>query len=83
MDIIREHRKINGRNLIKASSLEENDSTSSYDSGSGKETSLLDLMMSSKSDEELFCVCRRPFDENGEDQMMIECDSCKDWLHGK
>lgn len=33
--------------------------------------------------EELFCICRRPFDDNDEDQMMIECDECNDWLHGK
>lgn len=33
--------------------------------------------------DELFCLCRRSFDENDEDQMMIECESCKDWLHGR
>lgn len=42
-------------------------------------------MMSKKKEtkEELFCLCRKAFDEGDEDQMMIECDSCKDWLHGK
>ena len=33
-------------------------------------------------DEVLYCICRRPSDEE-EDDMMIECDECKDWLHGK
>ncbi len=33
---------------------------------------------------ELFCVCRKPYDENDDNnQMMIECESCNDWLHGK
>lgn len=33
--------------------------------------------------EELFCLCRKAFDDGDEDQMMIECEACKDWLHGK
>ncbi len=33
---------------------------------------------------ELFCICRKPYDENDESNlMMIECESCNDWLHGK
>ena len=33
---------------------------------------------------EVFCICRRSSDEDeGDDDMMIECEVCKDWLHGK
>ncbi|XP_033746034.1 lysine-specific demethylase 7B-like isoform X1 [Pecten maximus] len=30
-------------------------------------------------DETVYCVCRKPYDEN---EFMIECDVCKDWFHG-
>lgn len=35
-----------------------------------------------EKEEALYCICQRPADEEEED-MMIECDECKDWLHGK
>lgn len=28
----------------------------------------------------LYCVCRQPYDVN---RFMIECDTCKDWFHGR
>ena len=33
-----------------------------------------------KDGEELFCLCRRPYDES---QFYICCDSCQDWFHGR
>ena len=36
-----------------------------------------------KGVEQLFCICMRVYNENDEDEMMIECDSCHDWLHGR
>lgn len=30
--------------------------------------------------EELFCLCRRPYDES---QFYIGCESCQDWFHGR
>lgn len=32
---------------------------------------------SSSSDEQVFCICRRP-----ESDFMIQCDRCKEWYHG-
>ena len=34
---------------------------------------------SDKEEEELYCVCRRPFDEK---RFMIGCDGCEEWFHG-
>lgn len=28
----------------------------------------------------LYCVCRQPYDVS---RFMIECDTCKDWFHGR
>jgi hypothetical protein len=33
-----------------------------------------------KDSDELFCLCRRPYDES---QFYICCDSCQDWFHGR
>ena len=30
-------------------------------------------------EEELYCICRRPFDEK---RFMIGCDGCEEWFHG-
>eukprot|EP00730_Choanoeca_flexa_P001279 TRINITY_DN10563_c0_g1_i3.p1 TRINITY_DN10563_c0_g1~~TRINITY_DN10563_c0_g1_i3.p1 ORF type:complete len:688 (+),score=125.57 TRINITY_DN10563_c0_g1_i3:148-2211(+) len=35
--------------------------------------------MATETAEELYCICRTPYDEA---QFMIECDACKDWFHG-
>ena len=32
------------------------------------------------SDQELFCLCRKPYDES---QFYICCDNCQDWFHGR
>jgi len=29
---------------------------------------------------QLYCVCKQPYKEN---QFMIQCDTCKDWFHGR
>ncbi len=31
---------------------------------------------------ETYCICKKTFDSD-EDDMMIECDACKNWFHGK
>ncbi|XP_006821802.2 nucleosome-remodeling factor subunit NURF301-like [Saccoglossus kowalevskii] len=31
-------------------------------------------------DEELYCICRQPYDES---QFYIGCDRCQDWFHGR
>lgn len=33
--------------------------------------------------EKIFCICRRKNSDSEDDDMMIECDICKDWLHFK
>lgn len=39
----------------------------------------------SNDNDDVYCICRRKTsdDEENEDETMIECDNCKDWLHGK
>ena len=37
---------------------------------------------SGNSDGETYCICKKTFDSD-EDDMMIECDVCKNWFHGK
>ena len=34
---------------------------------------------------EFYCICKRRVDsdEDEEEDIMIECDACKDWLHGR
>ncbi|CAH1784410.1 unnamed protein product [Owenia fusiformis] len=32
------------------------------------------------AEETLYCLCRKPYDKT---QFMIECESCKDWFHGR
>jgi hypothetical protein len=32
---------------------------------------------------EVFCICKRSADEYNEEDLMIECEACKDWLHGR
>lgn len=35
---------------------------------------------------DVYCICRRTASnetEENDDDVMIECDSCKDWLHGR
>lgn len=31
---------------------------------------------------ETYCICKKAFDTD-DDDMMIECDACKNWFHGK
>ncbi|XP_071501633.1 nucleosome-remodeling factor subunit BPTF-like [Diadema antillarum] len=33
-----------------------------------------------ETDEELYCLCRQPYDES---QFYIGCDRCNDWFHGR
>ncbi len=35
-----------------------------------------------QDDQDIFCICRRKSSDE-DDDMMIECDVCKDWLHFK
>ena len=41
-----------------------------------------DSNSSGNSDGETYCICKKTFDSD-EDDMMIECDVCKNWFHGK
>ena len=34
------------------------------------------------SNAETYCICKKAFDSD-DDDMMIECDVCKNWFHGK
>lgn len=31
----------------------------------------------------LYCICQTKPSDYEQDDFMIECDSCKDWLHGR
>jgi hypothetical protein len=31
---------------------------------------------------ETYCICKKAFDSD-DDDMMIECDVCKNWFHGR
>lgn len=37
-------------------------------------------MAEEREEESLYCVCRRPYQE---EEFMIECDVCNDWFHGR
>lgn len=36
----------------------------------------------SNNEPETYCICKKAFDYE-DDDMMIECDVCKNWFHGR
>ena len=53
--------------------------TGESDASNGSKDDAADPKMpkSSSSEDQLFCICRRP-----ESDFMIQCDRCKEWYHG-
>jgi hypothetical protein len=85
--------EINGTVIVHQNSLEnefnEKVSATSLNTQSINETMTEKaIVRNNKSAEnstnaEVFCICKRSADEYSEEDMMIECDACNDWLHGR
>lgn len=41
---------------------------------------ICDECKQAKENQELYCLCRQPYDES---QFYICCDKCQDWFHGR
>ena len=39
-----------------------------------------DECRSAKENDEIYCLCRQPYDES---QFYIGCERCSDWFHGR
>jgi hypothetical protein len=46
-------------------------------------TTIINQDEDSLQSETLYCICQKKPSEYSQDDFMIECDSCKDWLHGR
>ena len=70
----------NEQNLTASSELQKVDNKEDEDSGGEQmDTSAVETNRQQKTDEPVYCICRRPAGSG----FMIFCEECKEWFHGE
>ena len=69
--------------ILKESAITSNNNNNNELNKSSSSNSLKQLVNSNNNNEpETYCICKKAFDSD-DDDMMIECDVCKNWFHGR